>query len=122
MQAWNRLPQAKPTVKVTAKEVGLKSDGQVLQVQLNGPSYRMPTEFAVSWTGDTITLDVSRPAKVRLDYGILHPGWIAQGKVVLQRCRPGELAEVMRNDVVWSENVVEWQATPGKYELRIAGR
>src|SRR5262249_31063950 len=26
LQIWNRLPQAKPTVKLTAKEVGLKSD------------------------------------------------------------------------------------------------
>src|SRR5262249_17293527 len=32
LQAWNRMPQAKPTVKVTAKDAGLKSEGDVLLV------------------------------------------------------------------------------------------
>src|SRR5262249_37870787 len=38
LQAWNRLPKEKPTVKLTAKDVGLKSDGDVLQAQLGGPA------------------------------------------------------------------------------------
>jgi hypothetical protein len=122
LQTWNRLPQAKPTVKLTAKEAGLKSDAEVLHVQLNGPAFRLPAEFEVSWTLDTIALRVSRPAKIRLDYGVLRPEWIAQGNPVLQRRRPGAAAEVVRNDVVRSGNVVEWEATPGEYELRIVGR
>jgi hypothetical protein len=122
LQTWNRLPRAKPTVKLTAKEVGLKSDADVMHVQLNGPAFRLPAEFEVSWTADTISLKVSGPAKVRLDYGVLRPEWTTQGRPVLQRRRPGGAAEVVRNDVVWSGNIAEWQATPGEYELRIVGR
>src|SRR5262249_45137335 len=119
LQTWNRLPRAKPTVKVTAKEVGLKSAAaaEVLRVQLNGPAFRLPAEFGVSWsTADTISLKVSRPAKIRLDYGVLRPEWTAEGRPVLQRRRSvGGAADVVRkDDVVWSGNVAEWQATPGE--------
>jgi hypothetical protein len=120
LQAWNRLPRVKPTVKVTAKEVGLKSDAEVLRVELNGPAYRLPAEFEVTWTADTISVKVSRPGRIRLDRGVLRPEWTARGKPILQRRRPGG-AEVVR-EVVWSGHVVEWQATPGEYELRMAGR
>src|SRR5262249_41559982 len=115
-------PQARPTVKLTAKEVGLKSSAEVLRVQLNGPAYRLPAEFEVSWATDTISLKVSSPAKVRLDYRALRPEWTAQGRPVLQRRRPGGGADIVRNDVVWSDSVLEWQATPGEYELRRGGR
>src|SRR5262249_10206305 len=40
LQAWNRLPQAKPTVKVAAQDVGLPAKAEVLQVQLTGPAFR----------------------------------------------------------------------------------
>jgi hypothetical protein len=121
LEAWNRLPRARPTVKVTAKEVGLKADAEVLQVQLNGPAYRLPAEFEVSWTADTISLRVSRPGKIRLDQGVLRPEWTDRGRPVLQRRRPGGGADVVR-EVVWSGHVAEWQATPGEYELRRVGR
>jgi hypothetical protein len=121
LQIWNRLPQARPTVNLTAKEVGLKADTEVVQVQLNGPAFRLPAEFEVSWPVDTIALKVNQPAKMRLDYGVLRPEWTAKGRPVLQRRRPGGAADVMK-DVVWSGNVAEWQATPGEYELRMAGK
>jgi hypothetical protein len=122
LQAWNRLPQARPTVKLTAKEVGLKSDGELLRVQLDGPAFRLPAEFEVSWTADAIALKVSKPGKIRLDYDVLRPEWVARGRPVLQRRRDGGAADVLRNDVVWSGSVAEWQATPGEYELRMVGR
>jgi hypothetical protein len=121
LQAWNRLPHARPTVKVPAKEAGLKSDAEVLRVQLDGPALRLPAEVEVHWKGDTISLKVSRPGKVRLDYGVLRPDWAA-GKPVLQRRRPGGGSDVVRNEVTWSDNAVEWQAVPGDYDLRMVGK
>jgi hypothetical protein len=121
LQAWNRLPQAKPTVRVAAPEVGLKSEAEVLQVQLTGPAFRQPAEFEVTWTADKVSLKVSRPAKVRLSYRVLRPAWPAKDRPVLQRRRPGEAAEVVR-DVVWEKDYVEWQASPGEYDLQASGR
>jgi hypothetical protein len=122
LQTWNRLPHARPTVKVAAKQVGLKGDADVLRVQLNTAAFRLPAEFEVSWPADKIALRVSKPAKVRLDYGVIRPEWAGQGRPVLQRRGPGGATDVARKDVVWSGNVAEWQATPGEYELRIAGK
>jgi hypothetical protein len=116
LQAWNRLPQAKPTIKLTAKEVGLKAEAEVLQVQLNGPAYRQPAEVEVAWTADKVTLKVSKPARIRVFSHVLRPEWPATDRPVLQRRRPGEAPEVVRSD--WADkDVVEWQATPGEYEL-----
>src|SRR5262249_56749281 len=42
LRAWNRLPKARPTVKVTAKEAGLKFDTGGLQIQLGGPAFPLP--------------------------------------------------------------------------------
>jgi hypothetical protein len=122
LQTWNRLPQNKPTVKVTGKEVGLKSDAEVLTCQLDGAAFRLPAEFEVSWKGEAIALKVGKPAKVRLDYGVLRPEWTARGKPVLQKRRPGSDAVAVRDGVVWNDNSVEWQAAPGDYELRLAGK
>jgi hypothetical protein len=121
LQAWNRLPKAKPTVKLTAKEVSLKSDAEVLRVQLDGPAFRLPAEFAVSWTDDAVSIKVSQPGKVRLDYGVLRPAWAGKEKLVLQR-RSGDAVEDVRKDVVWDGSTVEWQAVPGEYQLRLAGK
>jgi hypothetical protein len=122
LQAWNRKPQAKPTVKVTAKEAGLKAEGEVLLVQLNGPAFRLPSEFKVSWTADKASLIVSGPAKIRLDYGVLFPEWTGKERPLLQRRSSGGAAEAVRNDVVWNSNAVEWQATPGEYQLLMVGK
>jgi len=111
LQIWNRLPQAKPAVKLTAKEVGLKSDAEVLHVQVNGPAYRLPAEFEVSRTADAVSLNVSKPAAIRLDYGVLR-----------QRRKSGGAVDVVRDDIVWSGGAVEWQATPGEYQLRMVGK
>jgi hypothetical protein len=118
LRAWNRLPQAKPAVKVAAKEVGLKAEGEALQVQLNGPAFRQPAEFEVTWTEDRVLLKASKPAKIRLAYRVLRPGWPGMDKPVLQRRLPGDRTEVVDRDVVWEDNSVEWQAVPGEYELR----
>jgi hypothetical protein len=122
LQAWNRKPLANPTFNVAAADAGLKADGDVLRVQLNGPAFRLPAEFDVSWTAGTVTLTVSRPAKVRLDYGVLRPEWVGKDRPNLQRQRPGGGADVISKGVVWNNNAVEWQVTPGVYELRMAGR
>jgi hypothetical protein len=119
LQAWNRLPQAKPTIKLTAQEVGLTAQAEALQVQLNGPDFRQPAEFEVTWTADKVSLKVTRPAKIRLSYRVLRPDWSAEEKPVLQRRRPGGLPEVLRNEVVWENQWVEWQAAPGEYDVRI---
>jgi hypothetical protein len=122
LEAWNRLPLAKPTVKVTAKEVGLKADAEVLRVQLNGPAFRLPAELEVSWTAETVSLRVGRPGKIRLDYGALRPEWTGKERPVLQRRGPGGAADPVPNEVVWKDGTVEWQAAAGEYQLRVAGR
>jgi hypothetical protein len=118
LQAWNRKPLAKPVFKVAAKDAGLKSDADVLHVQLNASAFRQPAEFEVTGTNKMLSLKVSKPAKIRLAYRVLRPDWPADDKPVLQRRRPGEPAEVVKTDVVWEKDYVEWQATPGDYDLQ----
>jgi hypothetical protein len=120
LQAWSRLPLEKPTLKVGAKDVGLKVDGDVLQAQLAGPAFRQPAEFEVTWTANAVALKVSKPAKIRLAYHVLHPEWPAKDKLVLERRGPEGLVAVAPGEIVWKDDWVEWQATPGEYELRPA--
>ena len=118
LQTWNRLPQAKPTVKVAAKEVGLKADGAALQVQWSGPAFRQPAELEVTWTEDWVLVKVSKPARVRLAYRVLRPEWPGRDKPALRRRLAGDRTEVVDRDVTWEDHAVEWQAAPGEYELR----
>jgi hypothetical protein len=122
LQAWNRKPLAKPTFKVAAKDARVKSQSEPLHVRLNGPAFRLPAEFEVSWTDDKISLGMSSPARIRLDYGVLRPKWAGRARPVLQRRRSGGGADTVRDGVVWDGNVAEWQAAPGKYELLMAGK
>jgi hypothetical protein len=84
---------------------------------LSEPAFRQPAEFEVTWTPSKVSLKVSKPAKVRLSYRVLRPEWPAEAKPVLQRRGLGGLAEVVRGEVVGESNAVEWQATPGEYDL-----
>jgi hypothetical protein len=113
LEVWNRLPHEKPTTKVTARDAGLKAEGEVVQVQLQGPAFRQPAEFDVAWTGRKVSVKVSKPAKVRVYYRILRPEWPAGETPVLQR----RDAEVVRSEVVQEKDYVEWRATPGEYEM-----
>jgi hypothetical protein len=72
----------------------------------------------VTGTEKSLTVKVTRPAKVRLSYRVLRPEWPEGDKPILQRQRPGDSAEVVRSDVVVENDFIEWQATPGEYELR----
>jgi hypothetical protein len=117
LRAWNRKPLATPTFKVTAKDAGLKSAADVLHVTLKGPAFRVATEVELSWAANKVSLKVGKDARIRLDYGVLRPQWVARGRPVLQRRRPGGGAEVVRAEVVWNDNAVEWPARPGEYEL-----
>jgi hypothetical protein len=120
LQAWSRKPQAQPTFKLAAKDVGLKAEAEVLRVQLSGPAYRQPAEVEVSWTANDFSVKVSKPATVRLCYSVLHPEW-SKDKLMLQRRRPGDSAEAVRDDVVWENDYVEWLAKPGEYALLPGG-
>ena len=122
LQAWNRLPHANPTVKVAAQDVGLQAKADVLQVQLTEPAFREPAEFEVTWAADKVSVKVTRPARIRLSYRVLRPDWPAQEPPVLQRRRPGGRAEVVRGETVSENNAVEWQATPGEYDVRAVPR
>jgi hypothetical protein len=117
LQAWNRLPQARPTIKLAAVDIGLKGEAEPFQVQLSGPAFRQPAEFEVTWTDSKVSLKVSKAAKIRLSYRLLRPDWPADDKPVLQRRRPGEASAVVRNEVVLENGWIEWPATPGEYEL-----
>jgi hypothetical protein len=117
LQAWNRKPLAKPTVKVAAQDAGLKGDAEVMQAQLDGAAFRLPAEIAVTWKEDSISLKVSQAAKVRLAYRLVRPDWPAKEKLLLQRRGPGDKTETLRDGVVWENDTVEWHAEPGEYEL-----
>jgi hypothetical protein len=116
--AWKRLPQAKPTVKVTAQEMGLQGDAEVLRVELTTPAFRQPEVVEVAWTADKVVLKVSKPARLRLSYRALHPDWPAPGKLVLER-RTESKAEAIGTNVVRENDYIEWLAEPGEYALRI---
>jgi hypothetical protein len=116
LSAWNRLPKARPTFKVAAKDAGLKGDADVLQVQLQTAAYRLPAEFHAAWIADKVTLKVGKPAKVRLYYRVLRPEWDKKAKPTLRRA--GE----QMADVVWKDDYVEWQALPGEYEMVMGSR
>jgi hypothetical protein len=120
LQAWNRRPHAEPTIKVAAKEVGLASETDVLEVQLDGPSFREPATFEVTKTAGGLALKVSRPAKVRLAYQVLRPDWARGERPLLTRDGPGGRTEPLGTEskVVWNEGQVEWQARPGDYQLK----
>jgi hypothetical protein len=117
LRAWNRLPQARPTIPVTAQDAGLKSEADVLQVQLSGPAFRQPAEFEVTPSDDKVSLKVSRSATLRLYYRTLCPDWPPEPKPLLQRRHADGRTEALR-DAVWESGSVEWQAVPGAYELR----
>ena len=116
VQAWNRLPKEKPITKVNAADAGLKADGEVMSVQLSGPAYREPGEVEVTSSADKVSIKVSRAAKLRLNYTALRPDWTPNTKLALTRN-----AAALPN-VTWDAGRVEWQATPGEYELRVAVR
>jgi hypothetical protein len=65
---------------------------------------------------------VSRPAKIRLFYRALPVTWPAQARPALERRNPGMPPASVRNDVIWDDAYVEWQAAPGNYDLHIHGR
>jgi hypothetical protein len=117
LQAWNRKLNAKPAAKLTAQDIGLKGEAEVLGVQLTGPAFRQPAEFTVTWTAEKASVKGNKPATVRLYYRVLPLEWPDKDKLVLQRRRPGEAAEVVRDGVVWEKDYVEWPAVPGEYEL-----
>src|SRR5258708_1955276 len=83
VQIWNRLPLAKPTVKVTAKEIGLTGDASVLDVQMLEPAYRVPAEFEVRVASNAVTLKASHPAKIHLSRAALGNDWPKGSKPVL---------------------------------------
>jgi hypothetical protein len=120
LRAWNRVPQAKPTIKIAGKDVGLTSDRELLAVQLSGPAFREAAEFDVAWAASKVSVKLSKAARIRLCYRLVRPDWPAEAKLVLQRRRPGGEADIITRDVVWEKDCVEWQAAPGEYDLHTA--
>jgi hypothetical protein len=121
LRAWNRLPLSKPTVKVSAKEAGLKSDGDLLEVQLDGPAFRTPVEIRMTWTDDKILLNVSAATQIRVDPHVLFPASpLAERWVVVQRDSGGALGPT--EGVVLENGSARWRATPGDYEIKRATR
>jgi len=117
LRAWNRLPLARPSIPVAAKEAGLRSEADVLQVQLSGPAYREPAEFEVTWNDETVSLNLARPAMLRLFYRKLRPDWHPETKLVLMR-RSDEGETTTPPDAAWYKDSVQWRADRGVYELR----
>ncbi len=116
LRVWNRRPLARPEVKVAAADAGLAGKGDVLVVRLAGPAFREPAEVLVTRTGDMVSVKVSQAAHVRLAYRALRPDW-KEANLVLHQRRSGGGAKLMRKDVVWKNEAVEWPAAPGEYLL-----
>jgi hypothetical protein len=116
LRAWNRLPLARPSIRVAAKDLGLPSEADVLEVQLSGPAFRQPAEFEVSWSDDKVTLKVAEPATLRLFCRTLRPDWPPETRPVLQRRNAGGETTTLR-DAEWDTSSVEWRADRGVYEL-----
>jgi hypothetical protein len=122
LRAWNRKPLLKPTVRVAAKDAGLKVNADVLVVQLHDAAFREPAEFDVRWTADKISVTVSKAARIRLYYGVVQPAWSSNGDLLLQQRGAKEGTEAVREHVAWENGAIEWQATPGRYELVRRGK
>ena len=121
VQIWNRLPLAKPTVKVTAKEIGLTGDAPVLDVQILAPAYRTPAEFELGIAGDAVTLKASHPAKIHLSRTALGDGWTkASSPILTLKKSTGGTAEKVA--VAYDGLILEWQAERGEYELKPGSR
>jgi hypothetical protein len=117
LQTWNRKPLAKPTTKVSAKDLGLTAKGDVVEVQLQGPAYRTPAEVRVTWGSDGIGLYVSQPVKLRLDYAAFVPKW--DDKIKLTIHSPGKPPTTLSDkEVIQTGTIIEFQAETGFYELR----
>jgi hypothetical protein len=116
VQAWNRLPLARPAIKVAARDAGLKADGDVLEVQLLAAAYRRPLEIEVTRAPGKATFRASSPAKVRASYRVLCPDWPKDAKPVLIGRRGDGASEAVRDSTV-DEKTIEWQADRGEYEL-----
>lgn len=117
LEIWNRLTRSKPTIAVSAKDVGLQTDGEAAQVQLQGPAYRQPAEFEVIRQADKAIVKVTKAAKIRLAYQTLWPDWPLGAKPILRQQQSGDRAAVAIEGVVREDGGVEWSAMPGKYEL-----
>lgn len=89
----------------------------MLQVELTGPSYRVPAEFSFTRDGNKGLIKVSKPAVVRLHYRALWPDRPPGPKPVLRRRGAGGSAEVVAVAATAKGDVLEWVATPGEYEL-----
>ena len=115
--AWNRLASAKPTIKLTGKDIGLASKTEVLQIDLSGPSYRIPAEFSFTRESGKALIKVTKPAKLRLSYRALWPDWPAENKPILQQRRADGTVQSIPKEVTSDNEVVEWNAVVGEYEL-----
>ena len=117
LQAWNRIASAKPTVKLTAKDMGGEGTAEMLQVELMGASYRVPAEMEFTRDGSKAVIKVSKPVKIRLSCRALWSDWPAGAKPVLRRRSAGAAGESVGDAAVSDDGVVTWNAVAGEYEL-----
>ena len=129
LQAWNRLPWTKPTLAISTRDVGLVTAGAkgniqrpLLWLQLSEPAYREPVVVDVqSPTAERITIQVSHPVRLRLNYAALRPEFEEVRPPMLRLRRddeplhplPGSDSQVL----LWGNGDLEWSAEAGRYEL-----
>lgn len=117
LEVWHRLPRSPGVAAVSAKDVGIKGDGEALRLELAGPVYRRPAQFEVRRRGNSVVIKVTQSADVRLAYSLLLPKVTADTKLILLRRGSGNTTTPVA-DVKQNEGTIEWAATPGEYELR----
>jgi hypothetical protein len=120
VQIWSRLPLAQPTIKIMPKEIGLTGEVSILEVQLLAPAYRAPAEFEVGVADGAATLKASHPAKIHLSRTALGNGWTKGSKPVLTLKSSAGSSAV--NVAITDDDLIEWRAERGEYELKAGAR
>jgi hypothetical protein len=111
LSAWNRLPKAQPAITLTARDVGLPSESDVLKVQLSGPAFRQPFQIEVTPKGDRLSVKFSRGLTIRLSHRVLCPDWPQGAQPALLSAQPVAGGAILDGDFV------QWQAEAGEYEI-----
>jgi hypothetical protein len=113
VRVYNRVPEGRPSVRVSAKEAGLAGeDAVVAEIQLLAPAYREPATFAFTREGSDLLIALDKPAKLRLHLGALVPDWPPDAKPIVRVEGKAETVQVQSE-----REVVEFQLQRGAFRL-----
>lgn len=113
LRAWNRKPGERPVIHVSAKQAGLDGAGDVVDLRMTGPAYRVPAECHVKRDGARVIVNLTREAEVTLHYIAYLPGSPAANV----RTRTGGAATAATDARLNpKEGTITWTGT-GEFEI-----